>query len=52
MNVNSNPKVCQKNMKKYPGSKFSSFIVGVIETNDQPLLSTISTNFRENSKLP
>jgi hypothetical protein len=33
-----------------PGSIFFSFIAGVIDTGDQPLLTNISTNFRKNSR--
>jgi hypothetical protein len=35
-------------MKNHPGSKYFSFISGVIDTCDQPLFSNISANFHKN----
>jgi hypothetical protein len=35
-------------METHPGSKFFSFTAGVVDTGDKPLLSSISSNFRQN----
>jgi hypothetical protein len=46
------PTASEQNMKKLPFLKFFSFIAGVVDTGDQPLLSKISANFRKILKWP
>ncbi len=52
MSINSNPTVYQQNMKNHPGIKIFSFIAGVMDTGDHPLLRYISENCRKNYKFP
>jgi hypothetical protein len=46
INVNSNQTSSQQIKKKFP--VFFPFIGGVVDTDDQPLLSNISENFHKN----
>ncbi len=46
------PTASEQNMKKLPYLNFFSFIAGVLDTGDQPLLSKISANFRKILKWP
>jgi hypothetical protein len=48
MSVNSNPTASQRNKKKTFCLKFFfQFIADVVDTDDLPLLSNISANFRK-----
>jgi hypothetical protein len=46
MSVNSSPTAWQQNMKKLAVSNFLTFIAGVIDNGDLPLLSNISAIFK------